>query len=230
MTNMAIFLEKSSGKGNFVKIRYKMKKLLTVLAAAIFMSATASAQYFNFGVKGGVAANWMPGTQIDWYSGLGPAGTDRVLPNIGFYAGVSGTLEMDGSFFPQIEILYSRKGITTNNDIFGKYSRDISYIQVPLLAGFKLSDDRFRVTFGPEFGFCIGQKVKYGNQYEVDPASLGNPKPFNFAVALQATYLIADGFGVEAKFDYGVTTTLDEPGDRGRNMSTQIGICYYFGL
>ena len=199
------------------------RKLFATLAICLCFSLGASAQDFGFGVKGGVAANWMPGTVID--------GFDRPTTNVGFYGGLVGDLNFDGSFFLQMEALYARKGVSTNSDITGKYSRNISYIQVPLLAGFKLSDDRFRVMFGPEFGFCVGEKIKIGNDAGFDPASSGKASPFNLAISLQTTYLIAGNLGVDVKFDYGLTKTLKDTftKDNGRNMSLQIGLSYIFG-
>ena len=196
----------------------KRKLIVTVLLAFSFV-AGASAQDFYFGVKGGIAANWMPGTYLDLY--------DVAQTNVGFYGGVSAALDFDGSFFPQMEVLYARKGVTTNNEFTGRYSRNISYIQVPVLAGFKLVDDRFRIMLGPEFGFCIGQNIR--TQYET-PAIKGTPAPFNFALALQTTYLIVDNLGVDVKFDYGLTKTMkDALNDNGRNMSLQIGLSFIFG-
>lgn len=196
----------------------KRKLIITLALASAFM-AEAAAQDFYFGVKGGIAANWMPGTYLD----MG----DRAQTNVGFYGGLTGTLDLDGSFFPQVEVLYSRKGVTTNSEITGKYSRNISYIQVPVLAGFKLVDDRFRVMLGPELGFCIGQNIK--TQYTT-PAIIGKPAPFNVALAIQTTYLIAESLGVDVKFDYGLMRTMkDAYNDNGRNMSLQIGLSFIFG-
>lgn len=200
-----------------------MKKHLATITLVFLVGTAAFSQDFNLGIKGGVAANWMPGTVID--------GFDRPTTNVGFYGGLTGDLNFDGSAFIRMEALYARKGVSTNSDITGKYSRNISYIQVPVLAGFKLSDDRFRVMVGPEFGFCVGEKIKIGNDAGFDPASSGKASPFNLAIALQTTYLIAGNLGVDVKFDYGLTRTLKDTftKDNGRNMSLQIGLSYLFG-
>ena len=203
-----------------------MKKLSVIAALSILMGTAAFAQDFNLGIKGGVAANWIPGTIIDVF--------DRPNTNVGFYGGVTGSLDFDGSFFIQVEALYARKGISTNSDASGKFSRNIPYIQLPLLAGFKLSDDRFRIMVGPEFGFNIGDNIK--SDTPVDLSLYGKPAPFNLALAIQTTYLIAGNLGVDVKFDYGLTKTFQLPEDikasikeSGRNMSLQIGLCYIFG-
>ena len=203
-----------------------MKKLSVIAALSLLMGTAAFAQDFNLGIKGGVAANWIPGTIIDVF--------DRPNTNVGFYGGVTGSLDFDGSFFIQVEALYARKGISTNSDASGKFSRNIPYIQLPLLAGFKLSDDRFRIMVGPEFGFNIGDNIK--SDTPVDLSLYGKPAPFNLALAIQTTYLIVGNLGVDVKFDYGLTKTFQLPEDikasiqeSGRNMSLQIGLCYIFG-
>lgn len=203
-----------------------MKKLSVIAVLSLLMGTVAFGQDFNLGIKGGVAANWMPGTIIDVF--------DRPNTNVGFYGGVTGSLDFDGSFFIQVEALYVRKGISTNSDASGKFSRNIPYIQLPLLAGFKLSDDRFRIMVGPEFGFNIGDNIK--SDTPVDLSLYGKPAPFNLALAIQTTYLIAGNLGVDVKFDYGLTKTFQLPEDikasikeSGRNMSLQIGLCYIFG-
>lgn len=204
-----------------------MKKLSVIAALSLLMGTAAFSQDFNLGIKGGVAANWMPGTVIDNF--------DRPNTNVGFYGGITGALDFGGSFFVQVEALYARKGITTNSDVYGKFSRNIPYIQLPLLAGFKLSDDRFRIMVGPEFGFNIGDNIK--SDTPVDLSLYGKPAPFNLALAIQTTYLIAGNLGVDVKFDYGLTKTLRLPDnptsalikENGRNMSLQIGLCYIFG-
>ena len=203
-----------------------MKKLSVIAALSLLMGTVAFGQDFNLGIKGGVAANWIPGTIIDVF--------DRPNTNVGFYGGVTGSLDFDGSFFIQVEALYARKGISTNSDASGKFSRNIPYIQLPLLAGFKLSDDRFRIMVGPEFGFNIGDNIK--SDTPVDLSLYGKPAPFNLALAIQTTYLIAGNLGVDVKFDYGLTKTFQLPEDikasikeSGRNMSLQIGLCYIFG-
>ena len=61
-----------------------MKKLSIIAVLSLLMGTVAFGQDFNLGIKGGVAANWMPGTVID--------GFDRPTTNVGFYGGITGAL------------------------------------------------------------------------------------------------------------------------------------------
>lgn len=199
-------------------------RLILAAAVATLLCVTASAEGFNFGVKGGISGNWMPRTFIDY--------GDRVVPNFGFYGGITGALDISDMAFGQVEVLYSRKGISTRSDIQGKYSRNISYIQVPVLFGMKMYSERFSLMLGPEFNFCIGNKIKcdYPNF-----SSMGEPRKFNFGIAVQATFMVTDNLGVDVKADVGLTKTMQNAvnpttgaDDQGRNLGVLLGLCYKF--
>lgn len=200
----------------------KAKRIVLLSILALMIGAPASAQNFSFGVKAGVAGNWMKKTLID------PG--DRVVPNIGFYAGVAGNIELSDLMFAQAELLFARKGISTRNEILGKYSRNISYIQLPLFVGFKLGSDDLRLMLGPEFGVCVRNKV-VADAY--NPSSVGTVRPFNLAIAAQINYMITDEIGIDFKVDMGLTKTMEVPEfegrtTEGRNLSVQAGVCYFF--
>lgn len=197
-----------------------MKKLFITLVLALMAFTSVSAQDFLVGVKGGFSGNWIPKTNIN--------PDDKVLPNAGFYGGLTGTLDLSSQSFLQAEVLYARKGISTRGETFGNtYWRKLHYVQVPLLLGFKLMDDNFRFMVGPEFGYCLGSKV-YDSAVTVSPASASGYKKFNFAVALQTSYIFWEGLGVDFKVDYAFSKTF-EANDAGRNLCLQIGLCYIFG-
>lgn len=197
-----------------------MKKLLITLALAAMAFSSVSAQGVLFGVKGGISGNWIPKTNIN--------PDDRVLPNTGFYGGISGAFDISDQTFVQTEVLYARKGISTRGATFGnKYWRKIGYIQVPVMLGFKMADEDFRFMIGPEFGFCIGNKV-YDSATIVSPASASDVKKFNMALAIQTSYLIYEGLGIDFKIDYAFTRTFTG-NDNGRNLCVQLGVSYLFG-
>lgn len=194
-----------------------------ITALALMLGAGASAQGLNFGVKAGVTANWIPGT----YGDLG----DDPATNIGFYGGLSATHDFASNLFLQAEALYARKGISTVNPILGKYTRNISYIQVPLMVGVRTYGDHLRVMAGPALAYCLGTTVK-SDVY--NPASLGSPRDFDLSFVLQTTYLVAENLGVDLKFDFGITPAFKDAAiagtvDEGRNSSVMIGFSYFFG-
>lgn len=203
-----------------------MKSFLTI-ALALLVGTSAFGQGFHFGVKGGVSGNWMPGTNINV--------DDYPIMNVGFYGGVTGTLFISDMTFLQAEALYTRKGVSTNSELTGKYSRNISYIQVPVFFGLALgSDDALRFMLGPEFGFAVGNQVV--TNAALNPAGGDKYKPadFNFGIGLQVSYFITDGLAVDLRFDKGFTKTLKPAAsttieDKGTNLGVMLGVSYMFG-
>ena len=197
-----------------------MKRFIITLLLVCTAFSAVSAQGFLFGVKGGLSGNWIPNTSIN--------PDDKVMPNTGFYGGVSGSFDISDRTFVQAEVLYARKGISTKGTVFeNKYWRKLHYIQVPVMLGFKMVDDDFRLMVGPEFGYCAGNKV-YDSATVVSPASASDVNKFNFALALQTSYLVYEGLGVDFKLDYAFTRTFSG-GDAGRNLCIQVGVSYLFG-
>ena len=188
---------------------------------SLMIGSRVSAQEFNFGVKAGIALN-----RINW-TNLIPG--DRVVPNVGFYAGVAGNLDLSDLVFGQMELLYARKGINTRSEIVGKYSRNISYLQLPVFLGFKIgSDDGLRLMLGPEFGFCVGERISGFVDNKKAVADMA--APFNLAIAVQVNYMFTEEVGLDFKVDMGITKTFrdEKQVDNGRNLSLQLGLCYFF--
>jgi len=210
----------------------KLKKLFLATALALCLGAGASAQEeWEFGIKGGIALNMMPGTTVTAF--------DKYQANFGFQGGVYTCFYLSDLLMGQVELLYSRKGVSTVNHAgevaFGggtlKYSRNIHYLQLPVMIGFhSFFEDRIRLMIGPELNVCLGNKIK-ANYH--DPA-FDNDKykvnTFNLGLGLQATYFVTDALGVDFKFDFGLTRTfVASTGDKGHNTAVQLGLCYRFG-
>ncbi|MDO5321014.1 MAG: porin family protein [Bacteroidia bacterium] len=204
----------------------KTKSLFTIVLA-LLIAVSASGQGFHFGVKGGVSGNWMPGTNLNV--------DDYPIMNVGFYGGVTGTFFLSDMTFLQAEAIYTRKGVSTNSEITGKYSRNISYIQVPVFFGFAVgSDDALRFMVGPEFAFAVGNQVVTNAALNPAGGDKYKPAPFNFGIGLQVSYFVTDGLAIDLRFDKGFTRTL-KPAvstaveDKGTNLGVMLGVSYMFG-
>lgn len=130
----------------------------------------------------------------------------------------------------QLELNYSQIGwmenIHNSNDVplSDTYTRDINYIQVPLLARLGWGHEKNGVMAyflaGPQIGFCINDKAKYGNIWTLNQD--GDPDRLN---NMYAQY----DMGIDHKFDYGIA------GGLGIEANTRIGHFmidgrYYYGL
>ncbi len=123
----------------------------------------------------------------------------------------------------QLEVNYANLGweenIETSNDT---YKRDISYIQIPLLArmgwGYEQKGALFYVVAGPQLGFCLSEKSH--------KSGLFNDSTLNLRPGLINQQY---GMAVKNKFEYGITAGA------GLEINTKIGHFflegrYYYGL
>ncbi len=108
----------------------------------------AQAQMLDFGLKAGLNFSEFTNTRPDLYSGTASA--------TGFLGGAYGRVGILG-FFAQPEVVYSqRKGAFTSKADGSAVINTLSYIDVPVLVGYKLLFAR--VNFGPNFQFLMSAK------------------------------------------------------------------------
>jgi len=208
-------------------------KSFILTAAALLVCLSASAQ-IDFGLKGGISANWIPKTFVgNAYS---------VVPQPAFYGGFTGEYELADSFILQGEVIYAGKGhshnfYTETGEKHG-YRAQLHYVQVPAYFGYKIEDVNASVMFGPEFGWLFAAKASelYGSTTLQSMSIKEYCAPFNLALAFQLSYMFTDNLGVDVKFDLGLTRTFNEPyeyrgliiEDQGHNTSVLFGFCYVF--
>lgn len=124
-----------------------MKKiLLSVMLLTAGMCVKA--QMLDFGLKAGLNFSEMDNNRPDLYTGTANA--------TGFLGGAFARVGILG-FFAQPEVVYSqRKGAFTSKADGTAVINTLSYIDVPVLVGYKLAF--FRVNAGPNFQFLVGAK------------------------------------------------------------------------
>jgi hypothetical protein len=125
-----------------------MKKIL--IAVVCSLPLFAQAQEFHGGIKGGLN---LTNLYIDDVSDENA--------RLGFNAGVFGQWELAEAFGIQPEILYSSKGAKAEYDIVGfegENKFNLSYIDVPILAVFKIGES-FEIHAGPYFSYLLGANI-----------------------------------------------------------------------
>lgn len=202
-----------------------MKRLhcIVAVAALVLGAVSVNAQDFQFGLKGGLAASWLTNTVV--------IGDEVIVPHNSFYAGAVAKYDVSRSFMLQAELLYAGKGHSDKSELRGKYIRSLSYLQIPLFAGYRFSSKDYTIMIGPEFGYLLGSRTTAaGKKFD----STSECRRFNIALALQTNYMVTDNFGVDVKFDWGANGTF-APGmyaegvnDNGRNVTVQVGVCWFF--
>jgi opacity protein-like surface antigen len=194
-----------------------MMKKITLLIAALAVSAGAFAQEWDYGLKAG-----MNFSRVSKLSG----GKAKSLP--GFYIGAFAEYQLNDWFGIQPEIVYSTQGTkfngTTTTPAWKFELRD-NYINVPILAKFYVTNG-LSVNIGPQFGFLAGSKVKVKSAADT-PAFIVKAKKFDFSVGLGLNYTISDAFDITARYNLGMTDIYDYDG-KNRNNVIQLGVGYRF--
>jgi hypothetical protein len=149
----------------------------------------------------GYIAAGMNATQI---AGDSLAGYRKVGANIG----VGAYIMYKPTFSNSIELTYSMKGSQkTFNDQnpldFGKYSFD--YVEIPILFNYHESD--IAIFHG---GFTVGRLIRY-QLFEVASLVLptSEPKKWDFAATVGATFLIKERFGLNFKVNFSMNSLWD---------------------
>ncbi len=127
-----------------------MKHLFLIVTVTILSATQLQAQSLGFGVKGGLNFSELENNMGARYSGTASAN--------GFVGGIWARAGFLG-FFAQPEVLYSqRKGAFTSKVDGTAVINTLSYIDVPLLVGYKLAFVRFNA--GPNFQFLLDAQQK----------------------------------------------------------------------
>ena len=195
----------------------KAMKFLIGLITAILIMGVASAQHGNapaghvsLGIKGGVNVYNIHNDDNTKYD-----------QRTGYNFGLLGHIHLDSQFAIQPEIVYSAQGAKDGDT---KYNQD--YINIPVLVQY-MFDNGFRLQAGPQAGILISAKSKNNNNTIDNKNDL---KPIDFSVGIGASYVFPPtGFGIDARFNLGLTDINQDNSVHSTNRGLQLGIFYIFG-
>jgi Outer membrane protein beta-barrel domain len=190
-----------------------MKIKLTTAIIAILFALTAMAQSVNIGVKGGV----------NIYN-INNDNNAKYDAKVGFNVGLLGHIHLAKQVALQPELVYSAQGAKyTSAGIDTKLN--LGYLNVPLLIQY-MFDNGFRLQAGPQIGFLLAAKAKTGD-VEIDIKD--NLKKVDFSIGAGIGYVHpASGFGVDARYNIGVTNINENTTSKSYNRGLQLGIFYLF--
>jgi hypothetical protein len=190
-----------------------MKLKLTAAMAAILFTTMSMAQNVNVGIKGGVNVYNISNENNVKYDS-----------KVGFNVGLLGHIHLAKQVAFQPELVYSAQGAKyTSAGIETKIN--LGYLNVPLLIQY-MFDNGFRLQAGPQIGFLLAAKSKTGN-VEID--ILNNLKKVDFSIGAGLGYVHpASGFGVDARYNIGVSNINDNTNPKSYNRGLQIGVFYLF--
>jgi Outer membrane protein beta-barrel domain len=190
-----------------------MKLYLFITPVAIMLALTVNAQHVNIGIKGGLNIYTINNTNNAEYNS-----------KAGLHLGLLGHIHLAKQLALQPEIVYSGQG--------GKFNAagvetkiNLDYINIPLLLQY-MFDNGFRIQAGPQVGFLVNAKSKTnGNSTDIK----NNLKTVDFGLGAGLGYVHPPtGFGVDARYNFGLSNINDNSSAKSDNRGFQVGVFYLF--
>lgn len=209
----------------------KSKLFITFLLVFVLASVTRVAlaqesdNSLRVGIKGGLNVTNL------W--------TDEVNdenPRYGFHVGVYTQLFESDIFAIQPEVLFSTKGAKyedDSNDFDGTLDFNLNYIDIPVLAVFKLGDAA-EIHVGPYFGYLLSAKANIDGDidFEEDDIDRDNFKSWDYGIAAGIGFNVGS-VQIGARYNYGLQeiANSDEAefilGD-AKNSNAQLYVSFNF--
>ena len=185
-----------------------MKKIFLMLIATMTLLSLVSAQQTHFGLKAGMNVS-----SVDLKNG------DDFNTKTGLHIGGLAHIHISRQFALQPELVYSMQG---GKD--GDEKLKVNYINIPLLAQY-MTNDGFRLQTGPQLGLLTSAKSEYG---DVEFDTKDDMSSVDFSWIFGAGYLFPSGFGIDARYNHGISNISDDESFEARNRVFQFGVFYQF--
>lgn len=190
-----------------------MKKMNALVLAFLLSLAVTAQERPKWGLKGGLnlsKLNFDDGTNSNWRTG--------------FHIGALSHIHITPSFSLQPELYYSSQGgkFPMGNNTM---NLNLSYINLPVLLQYNFNNG-FRLQGGPQIGFLVSVDDKI-NDVEQNIYSTNNLNSIDIGLPLGISYLGYSGFGVDARYNIGLTDVFEDAREAKNNVF-QVGVFYLF--
>lgn len=180
------------------------------MSAVILIACAAVAQQTSFGIKGGVNFSSVEVEDGEDFEG-----------KTGIHLGGLAHIHITRHFALQPELVFSMQG---GEDESENMKLKLNYVNIPLLAQY-MTADGFRLQTGPQLGILATAEQKFGD-VEVDTDD--DISTVDFAWTFGAGYLFRSGFGIDARYNLGISNISDDESFEARNRVFQLGVFYQF--
>jgi hypothetical protein len=186
---------------------------LVLLSAALLISAAATAQHVNIGIKAG----------LNIYN-INNDNNVNYDTKSGFHAGLIGHIHLAKQLALQPELVYSAEGAKyTVLGITTTYHLD--YLNVPFVFQYMFNNG-FRLQAGPQLGFLLNAKSEVNNNSTDIKSSI---KKVDFALTAGLGYVHpASGLGFDARYNFGLSDINENGSVKSTNRGFQLGLFYLF--
>jgi hypothetical protein len=189
----------------------RIMKKISLIAFIIVTSLQVMAQYKpKIGIKAGLNVSTLTNN-----SGLSS--------KAGLHAGLLAHIHIDPQWSLQPELVYSNQGAKyTISD--GEHNLNLNYINIPLLLQYNF-DNGFRLQTGPQIGFLVNANDKLGGS-STGNVSTSDFKTVDAAWSFGASYLTYSGFGIDARYNAGLSNVNKFGTINEKNSVFQFGLFY----
>jgi hypothetical protein len=187
-----------------------MKKLL-ILSASILLFTIAKSQDPHFGIKGGLNASSL---------NKGGAANETI---IGFNAGAFAHIHTSINWSIQPEIIFSTEGgkePLIGANLTAKHR--LNYLNFPVLLQYMFNNG-LRLEGGAQFGVLLSAKDKVNDNIH-DVKDLYQSTAVS--IPLGASYLTRTGFGIDARYVFGLSNIYKDDSQTIQSNVFQLGIFY----
>jgi hypothetical protein len=195
-----------------------MKKIVLVFALALttmFVNAQVT-----FGVKGGVNFATLGGDDADELEGK--------KSNTGFYLGGTVNIPISSNFAFQPELIYSANQGMEFRESPLELNYNLGYLNIPLMLQYRNSG--FIAEVGPQIGFLMSAKAKFTDGTTTDEEDIKDSfKSTDFGINLGLGYQFSNGFGLNARYNFGMSSIADESDVDIKNRVFSVGVFFNFG-
>ena len=198
-----------------------MKKVVLFFAIAI-AAFSANAQKVKYGVKAGANLFYqLTGDDADDFE-------ESRKMKLGVAGGAFANISLTEALSLQPELLYSTEGnLQKEGDM--KQSINLGYINIPVMLQYNIASGFFAET-GPQLGFLTSAKAKMDDGDDEETMDIKDDlKSINFSWALGVGYKMANGFGVGARYNLGLSSIADDDDTKIKSSGLNVSVFYTFG-
>ena len=192
-----------------------MKKTSLFIAAVFAGSALMAQTSAKLGVKAGLNIATLKVENVE-----------TVDSRLGLHGGLLAHIHLAPQWGLQPELLYSAQGMEEDLDNDGRDNKwKLDYINVPVMVQYMFNNG-FRLEAGPQVGFLVNAEIEGEDGSDLDVKD--DLKKIDAGLGFGVGYLSYSGFGIDARYNLGLSNINDAAGNEIKNRVFQVGLFYMF--
>lgn len=211
-----------------MKKSINLSLLIGALAITMITFTDAQAQFARTGIKGGLNLSNLYVNEAD---------DDKA--RIGWHAGFYGQIFATEAFAIQPEVNFSTKGtgVTRIGSNSARYESkfNLSYIDIPVLAVFKLGDVA-EIHAGAYWAYLLGAQIRNNDNdpnNEFDTIDRRNFDNWDYGLVGGIGFNVGEGAQIGARYNYGLNEIAESAGARrvfgnSKNQVAQLYVAFNF--